>query len=281
MTSKLPGLPFPFPSITVFNGLDEMEYPMMVNDHSFQDLNETFKLTAHEVAHSYFPFLTGCNETNYAWMDEGLTSLFEYHMTRDLIDASKAYVYFTQEYLDMQGSERDIPLITSSNLVRAPEYFAIYYAKAVFFYSVLMDQVGEDIFRDILRKFVNRWSGKHPTGYDFIHTVFDVYGEDLIWLFRPWFFEFGVVDLGIVGVETTGSGYSVKIENLGSLPAPVHLLATFRDGSTGMFSQLPECWKKDNKSIFIELPAEGKLKQLELLQEFPMDVNRENDLYKF
>jgi hypothetical protein len=271
----------PFPSITVFNGLDEMEYPMMVNDHSFPDLDETFKLTAHEVAHSYFPFHTGCNETNYAWMDEGLTSLFEYSMTRDLIDASKASVYFTQEYLDIQGSERDLPLITSSDLVRPPDYYAIYYAKAVFFYSVLLDQVGEDVFKDILRAFVNRWSGKHPTGYDFILTVYDVYGEDLTWLFRPWFFEFGVVDLGIAGVEITEQGYSVKIVKLGSLPAPVHLLATFHDESTQMFSQPPECWKDNNKSTILEIPLGRKLKQLELIQEFPMDVNPGNDLYKF
>lgn len=34
MSTYLPGYPFPYPSMTVFNGNDGMEYPMMCNDAS-------------------------------------------------------------------------------------------------------------------------------------------------------------------------------------------------------------------------------------------------------
>ena len=32
MSFVFPAVPFPFPQVTVFNGLAEMEYPMMVNN---------------------------------------------------------------------------------------------------------------------------------------------------------------------------------------------------------------------------------------------------------
>ena len=32
----------------------------------------------HEIAHTYFPFYMGINETRYAYMDEGWATTFEY-----------------------------------------------------------------------------------------------------------------------------------------------------------------------------------------------------------
>jgi hypothetical protein len=67
---KFPGVPFPYPHITIFDGLDAMEYPMMVNDLPFEDQKDAVEFTAHEVFHSLFPFLVGVNETKYSFMDE-------------------------------------------------------------------------------------------------------------------------------------------------------------------------------------------------------------------
>ena len=53
------------------------EYPMMVNDDSFEDSVYVVKLTSHEIFHSYFPFYIGTNESKYAWMDEGFATYFE------------------------------------------------------------------------------------------------------------------------------------------------------------------------------------------------------------
>ena len=33
--------------------------------------------------------------------------------------------------------------------------------------------------------------------YDFFNTLNDVSGQNLNWLIKPWFFEFGYVDLSI------------------------------------------------------------------------------------
>ena len=77
MSTWQPGYPFPYPSMTVFNGNDGMEYPMMVNDASLGDRDPT-SLTVHEVSHTYFPFMMGINEQDYAWMDEGWANFFDH-----------------------------------------------------------------------------------------------------------------------------------------------------------------------------------------------------------
>ncbi|MFZ0456430.1 MAG: hypothetical protein WAM24_21960, partial [Ignavibacteriaceae bacterium] len=70
-SNELPGVPFPYPGMTVYNGAGGMEFPMMVNDESTTDFISTVGLTTHELAHTYFPFYMGINERKYAWMDEG------------------------------------------------------------------------------------------------------------------------------------------------------------------------------------------------------------------
>ncbi|HEY6160987.1 MAG TPA: peptidase, partial [Bacteroidia bacterium] len=71
MSNDFPGVPYPYPHITVFDGLDQMEYPMMVNDNPLESKAETVELTDHEIFHTFFPFYMGINQTKYAWMDEG------------------------------------------------------------------------------------------------------------------------------------------------------------------------------------------------------------------
>ena len=279
MTEELPGLPFPYPSITVFNGTDEMEYPMMVNDLSNDDLNDTYKLTAHEICHSYFPFLTGCNERKYAWMDEGLTSFFEYNMMRDLVDSSMVSIYFLPEYLEILATERDIPLMTPSDMIRDPEYYAISYAKAVCFYSVLQEEIGRDLWKKGLREFVSRWEGKHPTGFDFLNTITDVCQRDLSWLIQPWMFEFGAADLGIGEVEKTSAGYAITVVNHGNLPVPIHMQTEFSDGYHGWVHGKPSAWADGSKSSVIEIVTESELVHAKLIQEIPMDCNPANDEY--
>jgi hypothetical protein len=40
-----------------------MEYPMMANDESYADTVFSRFVAEHEIAHSYFPFYMGINET--------------------------------------------------------------------------------------------------------------------------------------------------------------------------------------------------------------------------
>lgn len=65
--------------MTAIQGYADMEYPMMINDSTVPDNFQDARLTAdHEIAHTYFPFYMGINETRYAYMDEGWATTLEY-----------------------------------------------------------------------------------------------------------------------------------------------------------------------------------------------------------
>src|SRR5699024_5160711 len=52
MSYNFPAWPYPFPHETVFDGLDQMEYPMMVNNNPVSTRQGTIGLTIHEIFHS-------------------------------------------------------------------------------------------------------------------------------------------------------------------------------------------------------------------------------------
>ncbi len=56
-SKDMPGIVYPYPQITVFNGDGGMEFPMIVNDGQFSNTINDIYVTTHEIAHMYFPFL--------------------------------------------------------------------------------------------------------------------------------------------------------------------------------------------------------------------------------
>ncbi|MCH7773861.1 MAG: M1 family metallopeptidase, partial [Bacteroidetes bacterium] len=134
---EMPAVPFPYPSLTIFNGSGGMEYPMMINDGSARSLARTVGVTSHEIAHTYFPFYMGTNETKYAFMDEGWAVMLPYDFQERMAkgyDPRKRNILGYQRYA---GTERDVPLIVPSvNLIGAT-YRMYAYARPCAAYEIL------------------------------------------------------------------------------------------------------------------------------------------------
>jgi hypothetical protein len=111
MSYRFPAWPYPYPHETVFDGLDQMEYPMMVNDNPLSDHAESVELTDHEIFHTMFPFYMGVNETKYAWMDEGWATIGEW-LISPMIDSSLVDPYGVSAVEITAGRETDLPIIT-------------------------------------------------------------------------------------------------------------------------------------------------------------------------
>jgi hypothetical protein len=90
LSRNLPGVPYPYPKMTAFQGFADMEFPMMVNDSHEDDLPDAQLLQDHEMAHTYFPFYMGINETRYGYMDEGWATTFELFLNEDEIGKQAA-----------------------------------------------------------------------------------------------------------------------------------------------------------------------------------------------
>ncbi len=279
MCSSFPGVPFPFPKETIFNGLSEMEYPMMVNDRSYDDdIHGTIDLTAHEIFHSYFPFFCGFNEVRYAWMDEGITSFATYQFV-SAMDPGYAQVCFIDEYRPDIGTNLDLPVFANSSSLKRPVYDYLSYPKSALFFIYLKDVLGEEMFRKSFQEFINRWNGKHPLPYDLFNTISTVSGQDISWLVKPWIFEYGYVDLAVKEITEKNDKYSIIIERKGSYPAPVNLKVSYEDGMTETIHHSAAIWKNGGVTYNIEKSVYRKIKKVELLDEFEIDVNPSNDSF--
>ncbi|MCB0581903.1 MAG: M1 family metallopeptidase [Phaeodactylibacter sp.] len=280
-STKKPGIPYPYPTMTVFNGHGQMEFPMMVNDVDMYTLDDTRALTAHEVAHTYFPFLTGTNESAYAWMDEGWATLLEFFACTELYtlenpEQSIYPGYYLRNYVGIKGAEVDVPMLTPSHQLLPPAYQLNSYGKPAAAYLSLYNLLQEDTFLDCVREYVERWRGKHPQPYDFFFTISECSGQDLSWFWQRWFMEFHAMDLALAGYRQEEGALFVTVRNDGGLPLPVPLEVEMEDGSTRYFRFSPIVWE-GNSEVELELPLEGAARSVYLVWKDFRDVDPEDD----
>ena len=274
MSTWLPGYPYPYPSMTVFNGNDGMEYPMMCNDASTGDRDPT-GLTAHEISHTFFPFMMGINEQNYAWMDEGWASFFDLNLTDSLSGVkgnNRGYGFFA-------GNESDVPPMVQSRFLSSPAYRGASYARPQAAYLGLLDLLGYDVFHRCMVEYMDRWKGKHPMPYDFFNTWNQASGQNLDWYWRPWFFEWGYPDLGIQGVvmdESAGRQY-ILVERVGNQPVPIHLEVEYTDGTKETLHQKSNVWRDGKSTYPMYCPVGKSVKSATLGSRTIPDSERKNN----
>lgn len=256
MSTWLPGYPFPYPSLTVFNGNDGMEYPMMINDASVSEEQVT-SLTVHESAHTYFPFMMGTNEQYYAWMDEGWANFFD-HFVADSLEHKNSGVGGAWGF----GNDWEVPPMVPSRSLDGRSYVFAAYTRPQLAYLQLYDMMGYEKFHRCMTTYMDRWKGKHPGPYEFFNTFNMVYGKNLDWYWKPWFFEFGYPDLKLVvnKQENPGAGstYTAFVEKVGIIPVPVRLEIEYEDGSKENLYKNAEVWKDPNKRTLQLSLAYGK-----------------------
>jgi peptidase M1-like protein len=283
LSHNWPGIPYPFPKTTIFQGFADMEYPMMVNDNTTDDPIFSRFVAEHEIAHTWFPFYMGINETRYAFMDEGWATTFELLIGRSDLGKDKAENLFKQfrvnGYIYDPSAEEDLPIITPANVLRGVSYGNNAYGKPALAYLAVKDLLGDDLFKKCLHEYMNRWHGKHPIPWDFFHSFNDASGQDLNWFWTNWFFTNNYIDIAIDKVEASNKKYTAWIRNIGGFAIPFDLLIQYADGSTETIHQTPAVWSKDQKNAAVSFtPAPGKkLQSVQATGGIYVDADRSNN----
>ena len=276
-----PKYPFPFNHITVFDGTDQMEYPMMVNDNPTPTHKDAVQLTTHEIFHSYFPFFMGTNETQYAWMDEGWATIGESVISPKMGEPEDEGIFNKTRYEAISGTDEYIPLITNTKLYSGAAYLANSYGKAGLCYYVLQDLLGDKLYFKALHRYMDDWHGKHPTPYDFFYSINDGSGKNLDWFWQKWFFGWEYPDLSIKKVEKNGTNIKITIENKGGLPLPVYLTVYLKDGKKIIQKYTAEVWEKGNKEkTFIISKPYAFISKIELGNQFIPDKYESNNSWE-
>jgi hypothetical protein len=271
-SNRAPAIPYPYPILTVFNGeKNGMEFPGIINDQEEKGLLETMLITTHEIAHSYFPFLVGTNEQEYAWMDEGLASIIGIWALADISGLSEAQILqlANQKYNNQAASLAvDIPLMSGTHHLGDFTSGFTTYVRPIAAFSLLLDYMGTENFYSAIREFADRWKGKHPIPYDMFYTFNYIAGEDLGWFWKPWFFDLGYADLGIGDIVKQGTGTTVEVVNHGGFPVPINLMIEYSDGSRVSFHEKMNIWNSGRMVHEIEIPG-NNIKEIAIEATMP------------
>ena len=275
MSFRFPKWPFPYPHETIFDGLDQMEYPMMVNDNPVEDVAQSIELTDHEIFHTMFPFFTGINETKYGWMDEGWATLAEW-LISPMIDSTVEDIYGVESYEKEAGTERDLPIINLSTQLSGTSFFNNSYPKPAMGYLFVKDMLGDELFTQALHHYIRTWQGKHPLPLDFFHCMNQGSGKNLNWFWRAWFFENGVPDLAIEQV----SKKQVTIERKGSKPVPIDLMVEYMDGSMESLHRSIAVWENGDKMVDIPFTYKMEVVKIKLGSAHVPDIDKHDNLWE-
>jgi hypothetical protein len=239
-----------------------MEYPMMVNDSNFGDPVFAQLVQDHEVAHTYFPFYMGINETRYAYMDEGWATTFEYLIgiaEHGKEAADKFYKTFrVNKYINDKSAEEDQPIISMSDQVSGAGYGNNSYGKASLSYLALKDMLGDELFKKALHTYMDNWNGKHPIPWDYFNSMNAGAGQNLNWFFQNWFFTNNYIDLKLNYKASKMASFPVYIQNVGGFAIPFDLVITYTDGKSDRIHYTPAIWKSNQKVATVTVKNNGK-----------------------
>jgi hypothetical protein len=276
MSFDFPGVPYPYSHITVIDGLDQMEYPMMINDNPTTSRFDAITLTTHEVFHQLFPFMIASNQTKYGFMDEGWATLGEWYIS-PLIDTTIVDDYGMYDINAHFGKDWDAPIITNTTELNR-SMFLNSYPKPALAYRYLWDMLGDSLFKKALRHYLITWMDKSPTPWDFFNCMNNVSGQNLNWFWNAWFFRQGYPDLAINEVKPVTGGYRIKIFSKGNMPVPINLNILFDNGTLQKVHHTASVWKtSDVFEIFLETPL--RIKKLTLGEVYDADINKSDNIY--
>ena len=280
LSHGLPGVPYPFPKMTAFQGFADMEFPMMVNDSHETDLADAELLQDHEMAHTYFPFYMGINETRYGYMDEGWATTFELFLGyTEVGKAASEEVYRNfrvKKWIFDPSTSEDLPIITpTSELTRG--YGNNAYVKPSLSYIALKDMLGDEGFKKALHVYMNNWHGKHPIPWDYFNSMSAGSGKNLNWFFNNWFFTNNYIDLNLQSVSKDKTGYMLAIQNIGGFAIPFDVKVTYADGTTESLHQTPAVWEYNQKQISVHVKTNKAVQSIFLDNGIFMDADISNN----
>ncbi len=279
----LPGVPYPYAILTAFNrggNGSGMEFPMMINDGSYEKETRTLGLTAHEIAHMYFPFHMGTNERKYAWMDEGWAVMLTDELQAHFEPATDPFGVTIEKYVKSAGKDSELPMMIPSVQLRGETYGMASYTRPAVAYHLLQNYLGKDMFKQGIHEYIYRWNGKHPTPYDFYFTFDQIAGEKLDWFWKPWFFDNGYPDLAIKTLYEKDNQRYLVIERLGDFPVPVYAKVYYSDNGEELIEESMSVWKNGKREIELRLKYNVPVRKVELGHSGIPDIENKNNIFE-
>lgn len=274
---------FPYPAaINVAGIVGGMEYPGIVFCSSNASGEGLWGVTDHEIGHTWFPMIVGSNERKFAWMDEGFNTFINGLSTKEFNKGEFAnFSYFPGDNASSVFTNGMDPLMTAPDVLQQHNIGVAEYDKPSIMLNALRDVVlGKERFDVAFREYIHRWAFKHPTPWDFFHTIENVSGEDLGWFWQAWVFNNWKLDQAVTRVNHVNNevdGAFITIENLGQMVMPVTVLIKESNGKEQRIDLPVEVWQRGKEWTF-RVKTTSRITEVILDPDKKLpDVNRKNN----
>lgn len=276
---------FTYPVATnVAGSVSGMEYPGIVFCGDKSEGGELWEVTNHEFGHNWFPMIVGSNERKYAWMDEGFNTFINKVDTK-VFNKGEYWEPTDEQKVAPQMFQPDADAILNTPDVIQSDYLGFAaYEKPALGLKILREQIlGEERFDYAFRTYIKRWAFKHPTPWDFFHSMDNAAGEDLSWFWNEWFMTTWKFDVGVKGINyrqnDPGQGSLITLENLEEMALPVTIAVKEENGKTGTVKLPAEIWERGPVWTFpYKSTSKIVLVTVDPNHQLP-DVNPENNSY--
>ncbi|MEO7214389.1 M1 family metallopeptidase [Mucilaginibacter sp.] len=274
---------YTYPVATNVGGpVSGMEYPGIVFCSHQSQGGGLWEVTNHEFGHNWFPMIVGSNERKYAWMDEGFNTF---------INSVDTKVFNKGEYYskdDVQGgasfsfSPNADAIMNTPDVIQTDFLGVAAYGKPAMGLTILREQIlGEERFDFAFRTYIKRWAFKHPTPWDFFHSMDNAAGEDLSWFWNEWFLQTWKLDQGVKEINYTDNdpakGGLITIENLGEMALPVTAFVMEENGKSSTIKLPAEIWQRGGTWTF-PYKSTSKISYVTLDPDHVLpDVNPDNN----
>lgn len=242
--------PYTYPVATNVAGIvGGMEYPGIVFCSQRSQRGGLWGVTSHEFGHNWFPMIVGSNERKYPWMDEGFNTFIN-GVADKAFNGGEFYrgIPNRERVGPSIGSSRSESIFTIPDVVSGSNLGSTAYNKPGMGLDLLREEVlGEKVFDEAFRYYINNWAFKHPTPFDFFHAIENYSGETLDWFWRGWFLENWKFDQSVSAVEypagDSTQGAIITVNNLEKLPMPVTIEIREAGGKTSRVKLPVEVWQ--------------------------------------
>ncbi|MBX5465671.1 MAG: M1 family metallopeptidase [Clostridia bacterium] len=305
--------PYPYPLLTVVDpprgaeGAAGMEYPTLIvggypapGVHRPED-PALADVLVHEYAHEYWYGLVGFDETEEAWLDEGLATYSEMRAMESLLPrapllpaelglpepaappglparllpgpppvTASGDSLIRLEYLSMLPPSQVQPAWRETDENR---YWYTAYGQPGLFYRSLEAYLGRAAFDRALSALVRRYAWGHPSTAQVQAVWEEATGRPLGDLFRQFVTGARRVDYGIQSVRPVAGGLRVVVRHLGDGSFPVRIEAAYPDGVRRAFA-----W--DGRGAERTFTFPGAPAEVRVAAGLALDVDPADDLWR-
>ncbi|MCL7938294.1 MAG: M1 family metallopeptidase [marine benthic group bacterium] len=276
--------PYPWSHMSVVEGENiiggGMEYPMMTLIGAFEGMPATalYGVIAHELGHMWFPMIVNSDEIRWAWMDEGTTVFNTAQASADFFPGTDPDQIEILQYLGAVAAGFDATMMRWTDWEYPTAWGVAAYPKPAAAMIALRELVGEEVFLEAFRGYVDTWAYKHPKPEDFFHWFEHATGHDLDWFWRSWYYEQWTLDHAIASVEIDGPQAVITIEDRGDLPMPARVAIEREDGSIETTEVPVETWLGGARTAVLRVSASPAITRVRLNPDGGFaDRDRSND----